>query len=88
MVRLVERYNKVVKHKSHKNPAQVKERQDFVDSLCKLFDIASAQAENDIMKNRLLGSKEKEEDLRFLEDQRGPRIASMASKDACFENEI
>ena len=33
VVRLVEKYNKVVKLKSKQKPAQVKEREEFVNSL-------------------------------------------------------
>ena len=38
-----------------------------------------------MLKNRLLGNKDKEEDLKFLEDQRGPRVGSMGSRYICFD---
>ena len=60
VVRLVKKYNKLVKLKSKQNPAQVKEREDFVNSLANLVDIASLEAAKEMVKNRLLGNKEKE----------------------------
>ena len=85
VVKLVEKYNTLVKLKAKQNPAEVKKREDFVSNLANLFDIASSEAEKEMLKNRLLGNKDKEEDLKFLEDQRGPRVGSMGSRDICFD---
>ena len=59
---------------------------EFQNSLKLLFDIASPQAEDNITKDRLLVKKNdkgervmknRDDDLKFLEDQRGPRKGSM-----------
>ena len=54
----------------------------------KLFDISSPEAEKEMMKNRLLGIKGKEEDLKFLEDQRGPRAGSIGVRDQVFDKAV
>ena len=86
--KLVGQYGKLVKLKAKQNAAQVKERQDFVTKISKLFDIASAEAEKEMVKNRLLGIKDKEEDLKFLEDQRGPRAGSIGVRDQNFDKAV
>ena len=45
MVKLLSLYERLVKNKTMMNPAQVKQREGFVDNMEKLFDIASPQAE-------------------------------------------
>ena len=77
LAKLVGMYDKLVKSKNSQTPAEVTKRQDFVTNIAKLFDIASPEAEKEMMKNRLLGIRDKEEDLRFLEDQRGLRAGSI-----------
>ena len=57
-------------------------------SLDLLFDIASPEAEKILQVNRLLGSKETEEDLMFLEDQRGPRVGSMSGRDKVYDHAV
>ena len=88
VAKLVGQYDKLVKSKAKQNPAQVKERQDFVKNMSKLFDIASPEAEKVMVKNRLLGIKDKEEDLKFLEDQRGPRVGSIGVRDQNFDKAV
>ena len=39
-------------------------------------------------KDRLLGNKEKSEDLIFLEDQRGPRLGHIAGQDFVFAKAV
>ena len=48
-------------------------RKDFLDFLPKLFDVASPDWESDIKRDKLKSKEEREEDLRFLLDQRGER---------------
>lgn len=83
--KLVDVYKKVAKNKTKVNPSQVKEREDFSNNFEKLFDIASPAAEKELVKNRLLGKDEKEEDLKFLEDQRGDRVGSIGNRDQIFD---
>ena len=85
--KLVGQYEKLVKSKAKQNAAQVKEG-NFVTKISKLFDIASAEAEKEMVKNRLLGIKDKEEDLKFLEDQRGPRAGSIGVRDQNFDKAV
>ena len=58
---------------------QEEKRQRYVQSLDNLFDIASPKAVEMLQKNRLLGNKEKDEDLCFLEDQRKQRLGYMSN---------
>ena len=81
-------YERLVKNKTMVNPAQVKMREDFVENMEKLFDIASPKAEQEMVKNRLLGNNDKEEDLKFLEDQRGERAGSIGVRDQQFDHAV
>ena len=60
----------------------------YVASLENIFDITSPKAVEILQKNRLLGNKEKEEDLCFLEDQRGQRVGYMSDRDKVYDNSI
>ena len=51
----------------------VQNRKEFNDSLGILFDIACPSWEKKITTDRIESNEEREEDLRFLQDQRGPR---------------
>ena len=93
IVRLVDEHDARRKNQSRKTATEVKMRDDFKESLKRLFDIASVDAEKEIEKNRFLVKKNKngevitkdrEEDLSFLEDQRGPRIGWMAGRDEVY----
>ena len=88
VAKLVGRYDQLIKLKARQNPAELKKRQDFVSDIGKLFDISSPEAEKEMMKNRLLGIKGKEEDLKFLEDQRGPRAGSIGVRDQVFDKAV
>ena len=80
-------------HETTKTDTEEVKREGFKESLKKLFDIASSDAEKQIEKNRFLVKKnnkgemvkkDKEEDLSFLEDQRGPRVGWMAGQDKVY----
>ena len=63
---LVKQYDTVVKNKSKTNRKQIVQRESFAADLNKIFELASSSAEEDMKKDRLLGNKEKSEDLIFL----------------------
>ena len=88
MTKMLGVYERLVKNKTMVNPAQVKMREDFVENMEKLFDIASPKAEQEMVKNRLLGNNDKEEDLKFLEDQRGERAGSIGVRDQQFDHAV
>ena len=85
---LVKQYDTVVKNKSKTNQKQVVQRESFEADLSKIFELASQSAEEDMKKDRLLGNKEKSEDLIFLEDQRGPRLGHIAGQDFVFAKAV
>ena len=64
------------------------EREDFVTNLVKLFELASPEGERELMINRLISTKKKEEDLQFLEDHRGPRDGWIAGRDPIFDQGV
>ena len=69
-------YNKLkilVKHKSKTSNIAEEERKIFKLEMSKILDIASNDAEAIIMKDKIRTKEAKEEDLRFLEDQRSER---------------
>ena len=67
---------------------QEEKRQRYVHSLDNLFDIASPKAVEMLQKNRLLGNKEKDEDLCFLEDQRKQRLGYMSNRDKLYDKSV
>ena len=53
-----------------------------------LFDIGAPDAMDKILKSRLLSSEQKEEDIRFYNDQKTDRKAVMSGHDKIFENKV
>ena len=91
-------YEKLKKNKSRSSPTELKKREDYMDGLKKLFDIAAQDLESLIEKDRLLGMDDdcplyragggytrKQEDLEFLTDQRGERKMTMGERDVSYE---
>lgn len=81
------------RNQSINTTTEVKKREDFLECLKKLFDIASVDAEKAIENNRFLVKKDKnggvntmdrEDDLNFLEDQRGARVGWMTGRDEVY----
>ena len=94
ILRLVDEHAVRRKHVSTKTATEEKKREEFMVSLRKLFDIANPNAEKEIQKDRFLVkknskgeiiTKDREDDLNFLEDQRGPRIGWMAGRDKIYK---
>ena len=71
--KLFNRWIWLLKSKKKENEKDKQNRKDFVDVLPKLFDVASPDWESDIKRDKLKSKEEREEDLRFLLDQRGER---------------
>ena len=80
-------------HEQTKTGKEEKNRKEYTESLAKLFDIAALDAEKQIEKNRFLVKKtpegkvdmsDREDDLHFLLDQRGPRIGWMSGMDEVY----
>ena len=67
---------------------QEEKRQRYVQSLDNQFDIANPKAVEMLQKNRLLGDKEKDEDLCFLEDQRKQRLGYMSNQDKLYDKSV
>ena len=80
VIKIFDDYQKLLKHKNRKTDTEEQKRVDFVEDLEKLLDIAAEDAEEKINKDRLLENEAKSEDVIFLEDQRGPRIACIDVK--------
>ena len=72
------------KHKSRMNEEASEVKRQFVETLDKLWDIGSPDAIDEIKQNRLLPAKDKAEDIKFYEDQRGARQATMSGNDKIF----
>ena len=70
---LFNRWRLLQKSQKRMTDKEVQNRKEFTDQLDLLFDIACPSWEKEISADRLKDEEEKEEDLRFLVDQRGPR---------------
>ena len=78
----------LLKNIKRESTTEVTKRTNFQESLEKLFDIASQEAEKVLRKNQVLGMRKAQEDLMFLESQRTDRIAKMANHDAIFDKQM
>ena len=63
-------------------------REQFSARMDKLWDIGAKNAIDEIMSSRLLGEKEKEEDVTFYLDQRADRIGTMSGNDKNFAERV
>ena len=94
----VENYQKINKNKNRVSQTESAKRQDYLESVKKLFDIAAPNLEEKLVKDRLLdkddentlyrakdGYTRKTEDIAFLEDQRGERKMVMGERDETYE---
>ena len=95
----VEKYEVLQKNRSKTNEKELMKRQEYVEAIKKLFDIATPDLEDILTKSRLLdtddectryrqeaGYTRKTEDLTFLLDQRADRMMVMEnSRDTSYE---
>ena len=97
ILRLLDEHDALLRNKSRSSSTENKKREAFKESIKKLFDIASPNAEKVIANDRLLAKKDsmgnlvvkdRDDDLQFLEDQRGPRIGWMSDKDKSCEKRV
>ena len=94
----MEKYQNINKHKNRNSQTEMNKRQEYLENVKKLFDIAALNLVDILEKDRLLGNDDqnplyrssegytrKTEDVAFLEDQRGERKMILGEKDATFE---
>ena len=91
--KLVQQYQKLLKSRGRtdpkKYPKEVEARDQFLNSLYGLFDVAHPDLENILSQNRLLGNLGvREQDLKFLQDQRGPRLGFMGGEDVQYGQKV
>ena len=88
MLSLNEKYEQILKNINRDSETETKKRSNFVSGLDQLFDIASPQAEKELRKDQVLGSKKAKEDLLFLESQRTDRVAKMSNHDKDYDKQV
>ena len=76
------------KNKSKTSEAAKQSREKYKKSLDMLFDIAAPRAEEVLDTDRLRTDEAKEEDLQFLEDQRGPHKLFIGNRDMQYDNKV
>ena len=84
-------YNKLkvlVKHKGKTSNVTEEQRKIFRLEMSKILDIASNDAEANIMKDKLRTKEAKEEDLMFLEDQRSERKGKIRIIDRKYQKTV
>ena len=68
---------------------KIEARDQFLNGLYSLFDVAHPDLEIILSQNRLLGNLGvKEQDLKFLQDQRGPRLGFMGEEDVQYGQKL
>ena len=82
---LLDEWRLLKKSRGREGDAQKKARETFVSMLDKLWDIGAPDAIAAIKANRLLSEEDKRQDIRFYEDQQGPRLATMSGNDKIFQ---
>ena len=74
LLSLYEKWRKLEKEKGKSHVKSLQNREEFISKLESLFDIVKEDWEREIQHDRLRSSAAKEEDLKFITDQRGPRL--------------
>lgn len=82
------KYSILAKDKFKSGPAVSKKREAFDTRLNSLFDISAASVVSDVSMDRLRNDADKEEDIAFLEDQRGPRRMFYTTKDDKYAGKV
>ena len=82
--KLINEYEYFSKNKKKPPPNWDQRKEELLENLNKLFDIASADAEEVIRKDYLRTKEEKEEDLKFLIDQRSERMYELGATDTQY----
>ena len=91
--KLVKEYKSQLKNKGCNDPVKnvkkIEARDQFLNSLYTLFDVAHPDLENILNQNRILGNLGvREQDLQFLQDQRGPRLGFMGGEDVQYGQKV
>ena len=95
------KYQSINKNQKRSSLTEQKKREDYLQEIKKLFDIATPGLEDLLHKSRLLGTDDenpryrvktgytrKTEDISFLQDQRGDRKMLMDLKDTTYEERL
>ena len=77
-------YDKVLKHKGKLTPKDL----EFIRDIDQLCDIAPIDTENQINNDRLRPQFKKNEDIKFLKDQRSTRIMVMEKLDSHYAKKV
>ena len=87
LLKLLVQYQAVMKDSTSSMKAEtvMKKREEWTVTVDKLFDCAAADAEEVLRKSRLLGQGDKEEDIKFLLDQRNTRLQHIGERDKTFD---
>ena len=81
VMNLWQKWKTLQKHSSRNSETEEKKRKEFQLQLDGLFDIAAPNAEDQIMQDKLRKLEDRKTDVKFLADQRGPRIGIMEGID-------
>ena len=95
------KYQAINKSKDRTMAGEIKKRDDYLQGLGKLFDVATPNLEDILQKSRILGNDDectrysskdgytrKTEDISFLIDQRGERKMVMGLRDTSYEERV
>ena len=85
---LFSKWQSLVKSKSKTTDVAVKAREEFKVFLDESFDASHPDVEKMISQDRLRNDQQKTEDLAFLKDLRGPRLATLGSVDLLYEDTV
>lgn len=88
LLKLFEDWNSLKKNKNRNSDKENGKRSSFCKQIDILFDIASPDAESIIRNDRLRSNVNKEDDIAFLADQRGPRMMAMGTEDKGFSKKV
>ena len=81
MKRIVDQYQKLLKNRSLNQPKANREREAFLDDLKTCLNIGASGLKQQLMTDRVRSNLNiLQEDVRFLEDQLGPRLMAMSHK--------
>ena len=95
------KYQTISKSRNKNTPLEVKKREEYLESILKIFDIASPDILEKLEKSRILsiddectryrakkGYTRKTEDVSFLLDQRGDRKMVMGEADTSYKSRV
>lgn len=78
---LVKRHEKLNSLRKRDTDQEKEKRRLFVEELADLFDVMPRNVEKIVETDRLRNQEDKAEDIRFIQDQRGPRLMAIGAAD-------